>query len=179
MLPHSSPVPNPRLKLDTFNGNVLKYLTFERKLIRMIENEYLDIDIRFAFLEEACIGRPQQVIAGLLCLEDREQAYNMAWSRLKRFGNRTKSMSLVKHDLEASLIKKWDAKALIDFCDKMYKCQTSFFGWGESYLLNKDDLFQKEFQRLPYKLKSQFVSIVDKGLGTFTQLRELVENAAS
>ena len=32
---------------------------------------------------------------------------------------------------------------------------------------------------LPYILKSQCVSIVDKGLGTFTQLRELVENAAS
>ena len=54
----------------------------------MIENEYLDFDIRFAFLEEACVGRAQQVIAGLPCLEDREQAYNMAWSRLdKRFRN--------------------------------------------------------------------------------------------
>ena len=98
---HSSLVPGPRLKLDTFNGDVLKYLTFKRKFIRMIENEYLDFDIRFAFLEEACVGRAQQVIAGLSCLEDREQAYNMAWSRLdKRFRNRTKLMSLVKQDLE-------------------------------------------------------------------------------
>ena len=180
MPPHSSLVPGPRLKLDTFNGDVLKYLTFKRKFIRMIENEYLDFDIRFAFLEEACVGRAQQVIAGLSCLEDREQAYNMAWSRLdKRFGNRTKLMSLVKQDLEGPPIKEWDAKALIDLCDKMYKCETSFFGWRESHLLNNDDLLQKVFQRLPYKLKSQFVSIVDKGLGTFTQLRELVENAAS
>ena len=61
----------------------------------------------------------------------------------------------------------------------MYKCETSFFGWRESHLLNNDDLLQKVFQRLPYKLKSQFVSIVDKGSGTFTQLRELVENAVS
>ena len=30
----------------------------------------------------------KQMIAGLSCLEDREQAYNMAWSWLdKRFGN--------------------------------------------------------------------------------------------
>ena len=119
-------------------------------------------------------------MTGLSCLEDREQAYNMAWSRLdKRFGNRTKLMSLVKQDLEGPPIKEWDAKALIDLCDKMYKCETSFFGWRESHLLNNDDLLQKVFQRLPYKLKSQFVSIVDKGSGTFTQLRELVENAAS
>ena len=180
MPPHSSLVIGPRLKLDTFNGDVLKYLTFKRKFIRMIENEYLDFDIRFAFLEEACVGRSQQVIAGLSCLEDREQAYNMAWSRLdKRFGNRTKLMSLVKQDLEDPPIKEWDANALIDLWDKMYKCETSFFGWRESHLLNNDDLLQKVFQRLPYKLKSQFVSIVDKGLGTFTQLRELVENAAS
>ena len=61
----------------------------------------------------------------------------------------------------------------------MYKCETSFFGWRESHLLNNDDLLQKVFQRLPYKLKSQFESIVDKGSGTFTELRELVENAAS
>ena len=52
--PFSSLVPGPRLKLDTFNGDVLKYLTFKRKFIRMIENVYLDFDIRFAFLEEAC-----------------------------------------------------------------------------------------------------------------------------
>ena len=57
MPPHSSLVPGPRLKLDTFNGDVLKYLTFKRKFIRMIENEYLDFDIRFAFLEEACVVR--------------------------------------------------------------------------------------------------------------------------
>ena len=87
-------------------------------------------------------------------------------------------MSVVKQDLEVPPIRKWDAKSLIDFCDKMYKCETSFFGWRESHLLNNDDLLQKVLQRLPYKLKSQFVSIVDKGLGTFTQLRELVENAA-
>ena len=180
MPPHSSLVPGPRLKLDTFNGDVLKYLTFKRKFIRMIENEYLDFDIRFAFLEQACVGRAQQVIAGLSCLEDREQAYNMAWSRLdKRFGNRNKLMSLVEQDLEGPPIKEWDAKALIDLSDKMYKCETSFFGWRESHLLNNDDLLQKVFQRLPYKLKSQFVSIFDKGSGTFTQLRELVENSAS
>ena len=180
MPPHSSLVPGLRLKLDTFNGDVLKYLTFKKKFIRIMENEYLDFDIRFAFLEEACVGRAQQVIVGLSCLEDREQAYYMAWSRLdKRFGNRTKLMSFVKQDLEEPAIKEWDAKALIDLCDKMYKCETSFFGWRESHLLNNDDLLQKVFQRLPYKLKSQFVSIVDKGLGTFTQLRELVENAAS
>ena len=88
-------------------------------------------------------------------------------------------MSLVKQDLEGLPIKEWDAKALIDLCDKVYKCETNFFGWRESHLLNNDDLLQKVFQRLPYILKSQCVSIVDKGLGTFTQLRELVENAAS
>ena len=179
MPPHSSLVPGPRLKLDKSDANVLKYLTFKRKFIRMIKNEYLDFDIRFAFLEEACVGRAQQVIAGLSCLEDREQAYNMAWSRLnKRFGNPTKLMSLVNQDLEGPPIKEWNAKALIDLCDNMYKCETSFFGWRECHLLNNDDLLQKVFQRLPYKLKSQFVSVVDKGLGTFTQLRELVENAA-
>ena len=63
-------------------------------------------------------------------------------------------------------------------CDKMYECETSFFGWRESHLLNNDDVLQKIFQWLPYKLKSQFVSMVDKGLGTFTQRRELVKNAA-
>ena len=51
----------------------------------------------------------------------------------------------------------------------------------KSSLLDSDDLLQKLFQRLPYRLKSQFVAITDKsnGSGTFTVMRELVENAAS
>ena len=40
MLPHSSLLPGPRLKLDTFNGDVLKYLTFKRKFVKMIEDGY-------------------------------------------------------------------------------------------------------------------------------------------
>ena len=48
----------------------------------------MDFDIRFAFLEEACVGKVQQVIAGLSCSEDREQTNKMAWLRLdKRFSN--------------------------------------------------------------------------------------------
>ena len=71
MLQHSSLLPGPRLKSDTFNGDVLKYLTLKRKFVKMIENEYMDFDIRFTFLEEVCIGKVQQVRAGLSSSEDR------------------------------------------------------------------------------------------------------------
>ena len=123
--------PGPRLNLDSFDGDILKYFPFKRKFVKLIEEVYLDYDIRFSFLEDACKGKAHQLIAGLSCLEDREQAYNMAWLRLdKRFGDQNKLMSRVRQDiLEGPPIKEWDAQALLELCNKMYKCETGFYGW--------------------------------------------------
>ena len=48
-------------------------------------------------------------------------------------------------------------------------------------MLNSKELMTKLFQRLPYKIKTEFVTIDIRGEsgGTLTDLRFLVENAAS
>ena len=63
----------------------------------------------------------------------------------------------------------------------MYKCETSFAAWGKLELLNNDEVIQGSFQRLPYRIKTQFVSVSRKGSDEclFQSLRELIENAAS
>ena len=109
-------------------------------------------------------------------------AYEMAWTRLeKRFGNPRKLLTLVKQDLlDGPPIKEWDAKTLMSLCDRMYKCETSFQGWEKEELLNSEELLRSIFLRLPYKLRCQFVTITHgNGSGTFSDLRLLVENAAS
>ena len=63
----------------------------------------------------------------------------------------------------------------------MYRCETSFQGWGKEELLNSEELMQSLFMRLPYKLKTQFVAASNggRGKGTFSDLRIVVENAAA
>ena len=48
-------------------------------------------------------------------------------------------------------------------------------------MLNNQELMHKLFQRLPYKIKSEFVRISNESSsgGTFHELRVLVEKAAS
>ena len=135
------------------------------------------------FLESLCVGEAHEVITGLSCLENRAKAYTLSWQRLeKRFGNPKRLMAEAKKDLlDGPPVKDWDAKGLRTLGDKMYKCESSFRGWGKKALLNNDDLLQKLFCRVPYKLRTQFVAIENRGpeYGTFSDLRELVENAAS
>ena len=79
--------PQPRLNLESFNSDILKYHPFKRKFIRCIENSYADYEIRMSFLEEVCVGAASEVISGLSCFDDRQYAYKRAWERLdQRFG---------------------------------------------------------------------------------------------
>ena len=49
---HSSLVPGSRLKLGTFNGDILKYLTFKRKFIRIIEMSIWTLILDLLFLRK-------------------------------------------------------------------------------------------------------------------------------
>ena len=166
-----------------FDGNPLKYHTFKRKFKGCVEEAYQDFNIRMSFLEETCVGKALDVISELSCFEDRQYACKIAWERLdKRFGNQRKLLSLVKEGLISEPpIKEWDAYGLMNLCDLMYKCETSFRAWGKEGLLDSDELMQGLFQRLPYRIRAKFVSIDsgDNDSGTFEKLRELVESAAA
>ena len=157
--------PQPRLNLDSFNGDILKYHPFKRKFIRCIENSHADYEIRTSFLEEVCVGAASEVISGLSCFDDRQYAYKRAWKRLdQRFGDRQKLMTRVKgYLLEGPPIKEYNTNGLLDLCDLMYKCETSFAAWGKLELLNSDEVIQGLFQRLPCRIKTQFVSVSRKG----------------
>ena len=91
-------------------------------------------------------------------------------------------MSQIKKDLlEGNQIKEWNADGLLNLCDLMYKSETSFKAWGKAGLLNSDDITQRLFQRLPYRVRAKFVSSNNQGedCGTFEELRELIEYATS
>ena len=175
--------PRPQMTLAKFDGNIMKYGNFKRQFTKYVEDIYHDYNDRMSFSESLCSGMAQEVTAGLSCLENRRMAYKLAWSRLdKRFGNPRKLLALVKQNLlNEPAIKKWDAKALTNLCDKMHRCETSFLGWGKEELLNSEELMQSLFMRLPYKLKSQFVAVSNggSGSGTFSDLRIVVEKGVT
>ena len=80
--------PSPKLSLENFDGDILKYHTFKRKFKSCIEAVYQDFNIRMSFLEETCVGKAREVISGLSCFDDRRHAYDLSWERLdKRFGD--------------------------------------------------------------------------------------------
>ena len=62
----------------------------------------------------------------------------------------------------------------------MYRCEASFKGCVKSSMLNSQDFLLCLFDRLPYRLKSQFVTATrNKDFNSFRDLRLLVEKAAA
>ena len=174
--------PGPRLTLDCFNGELLKYYGFKMRFKKYVENVYPDWEDRLAFLESLCKGEAHNVISGLVCLPNSRDAYIKAWDRLdKRFGDTHRLMSQLRQELVyGPPVKEGDVVGLRALGDKMYHCEASFEGYGKSWVLNSQELMHSLFERLPYKLKCQFVQMTHEGNGTsFKELRELVERAAA
>ena len=173
--------PGPKLVLENFNGDVMKFWEFRRRFRRHIEEVYFAYEDRMAFLESMCVGKAHDAIAGLSCLVNCKEAYTKAWDRLeKRFGDTNKLMHRLKEELlDGPVIKESDARSLLCLSDKMYRCEVSLESWNKGWMLNSQQLMYKLFERLPYRLRSQFVTISsNKECATFQDLRQLVEKAA-
>ena len=173
--------PAPQLVLENFDGDIMTYWNFKRSFKRHVEDVYLKYEDRMAFLEGMCVGKAKEVIAGLSCLVSSENAYKKAWERLeKRFGDSKKLMNRLKQELlEGPPLKDGDAEGLIKLSDKMFKCEVSFEGWNKSSMLNSQEIMYGLFERLPYKIKAQFVGLSNEGGSEFKDLRSLIERAAS
>ena len=65
-------------------------------------------------------------------------------------------------------------------CDKTFCCESTIKGWGKLVELNSPDIIEKLFNRLPYKLKPEFISksSCNSELGDFSELRKILERAA-
>ena len=160
----------------------MKLWDFKKRFKRHVEEVYSSHEDRLAFLESMCVGRARDVVAGLSCLVCSEEAYARAWERLeKRFGETSKLMNRLRQELlDGPSIKEGDAEAMLRLSDKMYRCEISFQGWNKGWMLNSQDLMYSLFERLPYRIKSQFVGqSTDSGHGSFKDLRLLIEKAAA
>ena len=137
--------PQPRLNLESFEGDIFQYHPFRRKFVRCIESSYADHEIRMSFFEEVCVGAASEVISGLSCLDDRQYACKRAWERLdQEFGDRRKLMTRVKGDLlEVPPIKEYDANGLLRLCNLTYKCEISFAAWGKLEWLSNSRFVSK------------------------------------
>jgi len=92
--------PGPKLVINNFDGDVMKYFEFKRKFKRHVENVYFNSEDRMSFLESMCVGKAKDVIAGLSCLPDQNVAYEKAWIRLeKRFGDSQKLMAKLQEQV--------------------------------------------------------------------------------
>ena len=99
----------------------------------------------------------------------------------EEIGETSKLMNLLRQELLGGpFMKEGDGKAMLRLSDKMYHCEISFQGWNKGWMLNSQDLMHSLFERLPYRMKSQFVGqSTDSGHGSFKDLRLLIEKAAA
>ena len=67
--------PGPRLTLEKFEGDGIKYLDFERRCRRGVEQVFFNYDDRIAFLESMCQETSRDIITNLSCLVDHKEAY--------------------------------------------------------------------------------------------------------
>ena len=92
-------------------------------------------------------------------------------------------MNTVRKDfLEGKKISEWDGKAFSSLSDKMFCCEATFRSWEKLFEPDSPDVIEKLFDRLPYKLKANFVSISRRnettGCSNFSELRKLLDGAA-
>ena len=61
----------------------------------------------------------------------------------------------------------------------MFQCEVTFEGLDKMWILNSQELLHGLFEKLPHRVKSQFVSVSTDGFKSFHDLRILVEKSAS
>ena len=82
----------------------------------------------------------------------------VAWRRLEdRFDDPTALIRKVQNELQGPPIRDWDGKELTILRDRMFNCESVYEAWGRSGELNSTDALMKVFERLPYKVKTQFI----------------------
>ena len=114
--------PGPKLTLECFDGDILKYFGCKQRFKRHVEGVYNNFKDRLAFLDSLCTGQAYEVISGLSCLFDSKYAYLKAWERLdSRFGDTRKLMNQLRQRLVLGpQIKDGDGKGLLSLADSMF-----------------------------------------------------------
>ena len=170
------------MPISCFDGDCLYYCEFIDNFDRYIAPYAIDDGYKLLQLESLCKGEAKDVVSGLSRIRDKTEAYQLARSRLaSHFGDRTKLMCRVQSDLlDGEKLNEWDGKQLMALCDKMFCCENTFKSWGKLAELNSPDIIEKLFNRLPYKLKTEFISKSsgNSELGDFSELRKILERAA-
>ena len=73
--------------------------------------------------------------------------------------------------LNGSPIQEFDASALNSLRDKMFECEQTYFSLGCQQELNSPEVINKLFNRLPEKIKRDFIPLYRRGHGGFQELR--------
>ena len=147
--------PGPKLTLEYFDGDILKYFGFRQCFKRHVEGVYKNFEDRLAFLESLCTGQAHEVILGLSCLLNSEDAYLKAWEHFDScFGNTRKLMNQLQQKLVVGpQIKDSDRKGLLSLAD-MFHCEVRFQSWDKLWMLESPELMHRLFKHLPYKIKA-------------------------
>ena len=168
--------------ISQFDGNYLHFCEFMHNFDSYIAAYAPDDGFRLLQLESLCTGEAKEAIAGIRKRKDKAEAYKVARERLNsRFGDRIRLMEQVRRELlGGNKVNEWDGRALTSLSDKMFSCENTFKSWNKLSELDSPDVIEKLFDRLPYKLKTEFIAFSQKneGNGLFTGLRKILEKAA-
>ncbi len=177
----------PKVEIPTFDGNPLKYFPFVRSFTNNVDKVLKDSSRKLTQLLHYTTGKANKVLQGCPLVEDPDEGYRRALSRLEdRFGNKfVISQAWVDKITKDPVIKPRDASALQDFADELQICCDTLMALNYISEVNTQSTLVMIINRLPTSLHGRWRKIVatlhesENRLPTLQDIAKFVEKAAN
>ena len=141
---------HPRVEIDKFNGNPLRFFRFLHQFDSHVGGQFQDSKRKLDLLLSLCTGKALRAIEGCLFLSP-DIGYQEAHKRLEqRFGQHIAIIEAYVEKLTSGPpIKDTDHNGLTSLTDDMFNCLMTLRGWGGVASLDLQDNLRKIYSRLP------------------------------
>ena len=175
----------PRVEIDKFNGNPLRFFRFLHQFDSHVGGQFQDSKRKLDLLLSLCTGEALRAIEGCLFLSP-DIGYQEARKRLEqRFGQHIVIIEAYVEKLTSGPpIKETDHNGLTSLADDMFNCLMTLRGWGGVASLDLQDNLRKIYSRLPSFSRERFDGVYCKlykegRVPTFKDLTEFVQEEAT
>ena len=169
----------PKVEIEKFDGNPLKYFQFMHGFDAHVESCYKDNGRKLDLLFSLCIGEAHRAIEGCFYLPC-DVGYPEAMKRLEeRFGQKPVIVEAYVDKLtDGPLIRESDSKAICALADEAFNCFMTLKGWDCAACLNHQENIRKDYSRFPLSMRKRFDDICcllykEDNLPTFENLVNL------
>ena len=175
----------PKVEIEKFDGNPLKYFQFMHRFDAHVESCYKDNGRKLDLMFSLCIGEAHRAIEGCLYLPC-DVGYPEARKRLEeRFGQKPVIVEAYVDKLTSGPpIRESDSKAICALADEAFNCFMTLKGWDCAACLNLQENIRKVYSRFPLSMRERFDDICcllykKDNLPTFENLVNFLQNEAA